>query len=165
MDRRLKKRTTCSANTNSRVDSAPARPCPLRIMCVFKEQNLTGHALFPFSLLSSLDGMESEAVAQWNRGMAHVKLDVAFSEPEFSVFPNPATDRVDIRWSQPKSGATQVDILDAAGRLVLSQTLGSLPLGDQQVILSVSNLSPGTYQMRLTTDGQPMFQSSLHRTE
>ena len=116
-------------------------------------------------LYLEFNGERSEAVTQWNGGMAHVKLDVAFSEPEFSVFPNPATDRVDIRWSQSKSGATQVDILDAAGRLVLSQALGSLPLGEQQVTLSVANLAPGAYEMRLMTEGQTMFQSSLHRTE
>ena len=116
-------------------------------------------------LYLEFNGERSEAVTQWNGGMAHVKLDVAFSEPEFSVFPNPATDRVDIRWSQPKSGATQVDILDAAGRLVLSQALGSLPLGDQQVTLSVANLAPGAYEVRLMTEGQFVVQSSLHRTE
>ena len=116
-------------------------------------------------LYLEFNGERTEAVAQWNGGMEHVKLDVAFSEPEFSVFPNPAADRVDIRWSQSKTGAMQLDILDATGRLVLSKALGSLPLGKQQVTLSVSDLSPGAYEVRLMTEGQSMFQSSLHRME
>ena len=85
--------------------------------------------------------------------------------PNFLCSRTPAADRVDIRWSQSKTGATQLDILDATGRLVLSKALGSLPLGKQQVTLSVSDLSPGAYEVRLMTEGQSMFQSSLHRME
>ena len=116
-------------------------------------------------LYLQFNGERSEAVAQWNGGMEHVKLDVAFSEPEFSVFPNPAKDRVDMRWTQSIHGATQVDILDATGRLVRSKSLGLLPLGDQQITLSVSDLSQGAYEVRMVTEGQSVFQTSLHRTE
>jgi hypothetical protein len=65
MDRRLKKRTTCSANTNSQADSAPARPCPLRIMCVFigdgSFQNIQGAQTWTETWQGVAEGCNSPA--------------------------------------------------------------------------------------------------------
>ncbi|RMG59671.1 MAG: T9SS C-terminal target domain-containing protein, partial [Bacteroidetes bacterium] len=61
-----------------------------------------------------------------------------------SLFPNPATDRVSIRW-----GAAQVDqiqVLDLAGRALMTQ---SVSRGDGEMMLSLGDLPRGLYLVRL----------------
>ena len=106
-------------------------------------------------------GERTEAVAFWTGDMAHVKLDVQFDGPVFSVFPNPATDWIDVRFDLTESGNASVEVLDATGRLVMSQPLGLLLDGEQQVGVSTADLVPGTYQVRLTVDGRTVHTTTL----
>jgi len=108
-------------------------------------------------------GERTDAVAVWTDDMAHVKLDVQFDGPAFSVFPNPATDWIDVRFELTESGNAAFDVLDAAGRLVMSQPLGVLLGGKQQAGMSTADLVPGTYQVRLTVDGRSIHTTTLHR--
>ena len=108
-------------------------------------------------------GERTEAVATWTGDMAHVKLDVQFDGPAFSVFPNPATDWIDVRFDLTESGNAAVDVLDAAGRLVMNQQLGLLLDGEQQEGVSTADLVPGTYQVRLTVDGRTVHTTTLRR--
>ena len=110
-------------------------------------------------------GERTEAVATWTGDMAHVKLDVQFDGPAFSVFPNPATDWIDVRFELTKSGNAAVEVLDAAGRLVMSQPLGLLLDGEQQVGVSTADLVPGTYQVRLVVDGRTVLTTALQRIQ
>ena len=108
-------------------------------------------------------GERSDAVAIWTGDMAHVKLDVLFDDPAFSVFPNPATDWIDVRFELTESGSATFDVLDAAGRLVMSQPLGVLLGGKQQAGMSTADLVPGMYQVRLTVDGRSIHTTTLQR--
>ena len=108
-------------------------------------------------------GERSDAVAMWTGDMAHVKLDVQFDGPVFSVFPNPATNWIDVRFELTESGNAAFDVLDAAGRLVISQPLGVLLEGKQQAGVSTTDLVPGAYQVRLTVDGRSLHTTTLHR--
>ena len=108
-------------------------------------------------------GERTEAVATWTGDMAHVKLDVQFDGPAFSVFPNPATDWIDVHFDLTESGNAAVDVLDAAGRLVTSQPLGLLLDGKQQVGVSTADLVPGAYQVRLVVDGRTVHTIAMQR--
>jgi hypothetical protein len=65
----------------------------------------------------------------------------------FSLYPNPATDVLNIGLSHPENSITDAQIYDLAGRLVIS-------VKDAQQI-SVQDLSKGTYIIRITdNDGR-----------
>jgi PKD repeat protein len=68
-----------------------------------------------------------------------------------NIFPNPATDEVNIRFTQPTSDKWQLNIVDAAGQQVLTRTLQ--PDATIQR-LSIGHLPSGTYQFQfIAADG------------
>lgn len=69
--------------------------------------------------------------------------------PPFSVSPNPASDHVVVRIDGTRATGTTVDVLDAAGRVVIAPT----PVNASVTRLDVSALPKGTYVLRLTTAG------------
>lgn len=70
------------------------------------------------------------------------------------VSPNPATDRVHLRYTLPASGNTRIELKDAAGqslRTVLDQVQRA---GGQRATLDVSDLPPGTYYLSVVQEAQ-----------
>lgn len=66
---------------------------------------------------------------------------------EFSkVFPVPAKDRVNVRLNSEEDAATQVQVIDATGKIVLNQSL-QLVTGFNEFSLDVSGLSTGLYHL------------------
>ena len=65
-----------------------------------------------------------------------------------TVFPNPATDQVQIHWNGAVAGAevVNVSVFDLNGRLLLRQSVGGA-LG--QATVSLGNLSAGVYVLRI----------------
>ena len=75
-------------------------------------------------------------------------VDVDQNDFEVSIFPNPAVDHVTVRSPEKMS---RIQVFDYAGRLV--QDLQNLQLEAYQ--LSVADLTPGTYQLKIgTRDGR-----------
>lgn len=65
----------------------------------------------------------------------------------FSVFPNPTSDRCEVRFSldQPESG--KIVVVDSRGDVVRNIDLGLLEAGDQTRSIDLSNLSAGSYRL------------------
>lgn len=74
----------------------------------------------------------------------------------FSVFPNPATNFVNIEYSGNKDGAFQ--LFNVVGQSVFSQTLRA---GDQKTSVDVSSFNSGVYFYTLQIDGQVMETKKL----
>ena len=72
------------------------------------------------------------------------------AENGFSVYPNPANDIVHLRLNNQQATNGQLTIYDLSGRLVLTENL-EMTAGLQEVTVSVSELSEGTYIVRLNT--------------
>jgi hypothetical protein len=64
----------------------------------------------------------------------------------WSIAPNPAHDRVDVQWTDPKAGELQ--LLDLTGKVLQSQTLRGLG-----TTLDVQDLPAGMYLLTLTQGG------------
>lgn len=62
---------------------------------------------------------------------------------DISLFPNPGQDRMNLQFSQPKSGTLQV--FDASGKQVLQQELAKT----SAATIDMSSLSPGLYLVKL----------------
>jgi len=78
------------------------------------------------------------------------------SEPiydrKLEVSPNPATDRVELRFELAADEEVQVYILDAAGEQVKTYQYGRLEKGIRKLTISTENLPSGMYYLKLITN-------------
>jgi hypothetical protein len=76
--------------------------------------------------------------------------DKPVAENNFSVYPNPATDKITVAFEVPGTGKVDISVFDLQGRLVKQVDLGVRPEGRHDAILNCSSLVQGTYIVRLT---------------
>ena len=72
--------------------------------------------------------------------------------PNLTVFPNPASERLQVQWESQERSTFRVEVYDLNGRLLLQQPQQAMP-GVQSTVVDLSSLPQGIYQLR-TTDGQ-----------
>lgn len=71
---------------------------------------------------------------------------------DFSLYPNPADDVLNIRFDQNTGSPTTIVITDISGKQVLEQNIISAE-GDNLVVLDIESLSPGIYMVGLAQGG------------
>ncbi|PKP50116.1 MAG: hypothetical protein CVT92_14695 [Bacteroidetes bacterium HGW-Bacteroidetes-1] len=71
-----------------------------------------------------------------------------------SIYPNPATDYINIQFSLTEASIVDVKIFDLNGRLMLAQPSQSKVSGVQNLKLSLASLQPNTYFVRLTVNNE-----------
>ncbi|MBK9758862.1 MAG: T9SS type A sorting domain-containing protein [Flavobacteriales bacterium] len=69
-----------------------------------------------------------------------------------ALYPDPANDQVDLVLAIPAGSSTRIDVIDPAGRIVLSDRLTSVA-GITRSTVDVSELSAGGYVMRAQWEG------------
>ena len=67
-----------------------------------------------------------------------------------SLFPNPATDRISVAFTNPQNQFLSFDIYDATGKLVKQLYRGSVIKGNNEFTFSASVLRPGIYTLNVT---------------
>lgn len=65
---------------------------------------------------------------------------------DIEVFPNPAIDRLTVRFSPEKGAALRVSVTDLAGKVILADQLLADPTGS---LLNCSAWQPGVYFLRI----------------
>lgn len=70
---------------------------------------------------------------------------------DWSVFPNPATDAVQVQYTLKASGAVQVACLSTTGQVLRTKSFTNMPSGEHQTELGLNGLPSGLYQVRITT--------------
>jgi hypothetical protein len=71
---------------------------------------------------------------------------VQLNEGSLTLYPNPATDRIQINWNVEKSPAdTKIFISDLAGKIIFRQNPGKVSAGLHHETISVHEFSAGTY--------------------
>lgn len=65
------------------------------------------------------------------------------------LFPNPAHTQVTLQWQESQSGASTLQIFDAAGRVVRLETV---PAGASAHVVPTTELPSGVYSLQLTAD-------------
>lgn len=74
---------------------------------------------------------------------------------KISSFPNPAQGQTTIRLELPTAAKdVNLRIIDTQGKTVFTQNLKSLPAGQQQIAVDISQLPAGTYFYSIIADGQ-----------
>ena len=72
-----------------------------------------------------------------------------------SSYPNPAQGQTTIRLELPTAAKdVNLRIIDTQGKTVFTQNLKSLPAGQQQIAVDISQLPAGTYFYTIVADGQ-----------
>ncbi len=68
------------------------------------------------------------------------------------LFPNPAINTVNIGFNASEAGKDELQVYDATGRMILSQSL-VIKKGSNFIPISINSLSQGSYTIRLATNG------------
>jgi hypothetical protein len=69
----------------------------------------------------------------------------------FTVFPNPASDRINIAFAKASASTVQVQIFSLTGNMVHT---ASTEAGAAGLVIDTKNLSNGTYMLKLVTNGE-----------
>ena len=69
-----------------------------------------------------------------------------------SIYPNPASDFINIALQADMPKNVNVDVIDAAGRVVLSEVINTQN-GISESRISVANLTVGLYTVQLSGEG------------
>jgi hypothetical protein len=81
---------------------------------------------------------------------------------EFSLFPNPANDIVNVAFNGNFDGSAQVNLIDAQGRLVTSNLINNAK-GKQNIAFNVANLAPGVYHVQVIANNKTANASVIIR--
>jgi hypothetical protein len=76
----------------------------------------------------------------------------------FSVFPNPAVDQVNIRFNAGNGGNATLEVFNTLGELVSVENISNLS-GEAQLVLSTENYDNGVYHVQVTSNGNTYKQS------
>lgn len=68
------------------------------------------------------------------------------------VYPNPATDVLNVNYTLPAESEVMLNIYSIDGTLVRSENKGSLATGSGTVTTNVADLAPGVYMVQLQTE-------------
>ena len=69
-----------------------------------------------------------------------------------SLYPNPAHEQLNLRYTLENSTAVTINLYDMNGRLVSSESKGTQTAGAQQSTLSLSGIPAGMYRVELVTE-------------
>lgn len=89
-------------------------------------------------------------VARMDIRLKTVSTKNVLSNASLSVFPNPASDYINLDIDFDEATDASVFITDVSGRLVKSQNLGTIT--KERATIDVSDLAAGTYMVRLSTN-------------
>ena len=80
-----------------------------------------------------------------------VGVDELTNRSSFTVFPNPATDVMNIQFTTNSSDQFGFVLYNLVGEKVMSENWGTLPTGQQTYTLNMNSIATGMYMLELTS--------------
>jgi len=77
-------------------------------------------------------------------------LELSANNSSFNVYPNPVNDFITLKINAPKELNVAVELLDAAGKLILKEN-ASFTKEKADFKLNISSLSAGIYYLKLNS--------------
>ena len=77
--------------------------------------------------------------------------DEVAAEDKFSIFPNPASESINVAISLTKSENTVINVMDISGKVIKTINIGSLN-GDKNMNISLEGMSTGVYFIELVNE-------------
>jgi hypothetical protein len=72
----------------------------------------------------------------------------------FALYPNPATDIINIRFLSDKAERSELSVYDMAGKMVIAPMVINKPTGAFTVTVNITTLKPGTYVVQVGSFGR-----------
>ena len=66
-----------------------------------------------------------------------------------NIYPNPASENINVSFNQPNSSEVLLHIYDLGGKLVQSKSINNLSKGQQNIQLNINSLNRGTYMLQI----------------
>ncbi|MEZ4941674.1 MAG: T9SS type A sorting domain-containing protein [Saprospiraceae bacterium] len=148
----------CVSNYNSQYLHVIEQPNSAGLACQVRQ-----HALrLPVYNNFLLPNMPYYRLGKWVGSpcdtLGIIAVGEAPKEAGFSVFPNPASDLLQIKFSQPLRAETTVEILDLTGRLAIRRNITG---GTAQFSMQTENLPEGAYFLRIASAGKLLGRQKL----
>lgn len=94
-------------------------------------------------------------------GLVHNSPISAIQEPTIpaiaaSIFPNPATQQIELSIDNPNLKQIQLALYDATGRLQKQSLLSNIPIGSFQTTFSLASLPSGHYLLKISSQQKPL---------
>jgi len=83
--------------------------------------------------------------------MIALSLEEGLAFSKLEIYPNPATDFVNIVFNQKEGGALQLNLYSLSGKLIQTKSLNETQAGINQQNLNVSNLPTGMYVLSINS--------------
>jgi hypothetical protein len=115
----------------------------------YKILNSTGAVIIEEQANSFNFGSETENAMRTD---AASSIDDKNEFKAFNVFPNPATNTLNVEVSLEKSEAVNVEVFDILGQRVKFEQFNTVGSGVTTVPMNVSDLAAGTYTIRISSD-------------
>lgn len=117
----------------------------------FFEQNQRMPVLRIFDQKTVLNGSNQNAKEVWYNDNFPISVDPDREPQRIAVttFPNPATDRLTVKFLTGLNSQVSLDVYAADGRLVRSVNVGQMAPGSYEQEMNVSDLAPGQYVLRM----------------
>ncbi len=87
-------------------------------------------------------------------GILFTTVTEAVSAIRVSMYPNPATDHVNINIRDPLTSTANIRMLEAGGRLVREASVTASPGSEIHFRIPVYDLTPGIYFLQISTEGK-----------
>ncbi|MEZ4941675.1 MAG: T9SS type A sorting domain-containing protein [Saprospiraceae bacterium] len=141
----------CVSNYNSQYLHVIEQPDSAGLACQVRQ-----HALrLPVYNNFLLPNMPYYRLGKWVGSpcdtLGIIAVGEAPKEAGFSVFPNPASDQLQIQLNQPLQSEAIVEIADLTGRVIMRQ---KMPENSPMYLVQTGELQTGTYYLRIFTDSQ-----------
>lgn len=106
----------------------------------------TGNALIFFITNSTHNGKGWEF--EWRPTAVNIEEEI--DQQEFLVFPNPATDKLNITFNIENNDCCQIRLFSITGQMIYSEKVDDF-YGEYNNTINTSNLEPGVYLLSLQT--------------
>jgi hypothetical protein len=107
----------------------------------------SANAVIPDPVVANNDTCNSVLVTRWATNINDVTVSNSME-----VYPNPATNNLNIKYNFAANTAANVVIRDVIGKTVYTQNLGKNLAGEKEFTFDISALAPGLYMVELNTN-------------
>ncbi len=114
----------------------------------------------PILQISAQDSLGATLVVKdgenhWSRNSGFSMIENELGSTYY-LFPNPATDMVTLQFNEAPSGSVKIEVIDAFGRIYLTDLLSSFNGGNMHM-LNIQGLAKGLYFIRLNNTESKKF--------
>ncbi|MEL6866352.1 MAG: T9SS type A sorting domain-containing protein [Bacteroidota bacterium] len=143
-------RSTSNNNNFVVIGSTPADST------LFKDPNIIANATYYYRV-RAVNEQDTSAYSNEALVLAVITNTLEQAKQNFSIYPNPFNDWLQIDFDHQSVGQKQIRLFDAAGKQLLQEWQGQ----DQQIRLNLAQLTEGIYLLEVNLNGNTYYQKLI----